>query len=244
MEGIRERKRNSRNWWKMVKKILLLILLWLLCFYIKGYADEADYDEADYGGPPYHLEKEDPEIYRIKLYRAYLVRSDGLEVDLYNSTSGMTIDLVNGQFTPVAEVDIPAGTYTQIKIITSTTFGLKGYVEYKGSYYYTKTTTQQDQIGGPVADIPTGQSDYGIQTATLEDPGEGTEVGPRIGGDPTFIYTDNINLQVDIGKKPRIRVEFLADDALELNDSTPNIIDNGAPAQITFAAPTMDVSTF
>lgn len=150
--------------------------------------------------------------------------------------------MVNGQFAPLADVNIPPGTYTQIKIITSRTFGVKGYILYNGTYYYTKNTTSQEDIGSS-ATIPTSLSAYGTQTTTITDPGSGSEIGSTYEGATTFRYTSNINLQINFGQKPNINVEFLADQYLELNDSTTSVINNGAPAAITFGAPELDVST-
>ncbi|MCM8789454.1 MAG: hypothetical protein NC916_00325 [Candidatus Omnitrophica bacterium] len=192
----------------------------------------------------------DPEVYQIKLYKAYLVAEDETEVTLYENSSGMPINLVNGQFTSVADVEIPPGRYTKIKIITSRTFGLKGYCYFSDNnpggqtgYWYTKSTTRQDDIGFST-DLPTSAADYGMQTATIDDPGSGTEIGPEYEGATTFIYTSNIDLKIGYGDKPTIRAEFLADQYLELNDSTSNNGTDGlSPAEITFGAPIIDVST-
>lgn len=220
--------------------ISLLVVVSILFVYVKpAYSSEGP--SAGGSGPPYYLDTDDPEVYRIKLYKAVLVKNDSTEVILYQNDSGTTMDLVNGSFTSLADVNITPGSYTQVKITTSTTFGLKGYILYSGTYYYTKNGSNQSDIGSS-SSIPTSLSDYGTQTTTITDPGSGTVVGPTMGSDPTFIYTSNITLSIGAGERPKIRAEILANDYLELNDSTVNTIDNGTPAQITFGAPTIDVS--
>ncbi|MCM8786709.1 MAG: hypothetical protein NC935_01490 [Candidatus Omnitrophica bacterium] len=235
-------------------KKLLYILLFFICLFLSDdpvFAANTEIQRPPGGaGEPWHLAMTDPEVYQIKLYKAYLVKDDGTEHTLYENSSGIIINLVNGQFTPVADVNIPPGRYTQIKIITSRTYGLKGYCYFSDNnpggqtgYWYTKDSTDQSDIGFS-SSIPTSAADYGIQRATLDDPGSGTEIGPEYEGNTTFIYTSNINLEIDYGEKPTIRAEFLADQYLELNDSTPNNGgDGGSPAEITFGAPIMEVST-
>ncbi len=205
-------------------------------------------------GEPYHLALADPEVYRVKIYKVFLVRDDGLEVTLWENENGRTFDLVSGNFEPVANVTIPPGHYSQIKLITSRTYGLKGYCYFeddntgKKGYWYTKDTTDYTDIGFD-EELPTDLEEYGMEIITENNPGNGTEVygddpGEKLyEGTTTFLETSSIDLTVEYGTSPTIRVEFLADQYFELCDSTPDDgTDGGSPAQITFGAPDMTVT--
>ncbi len=231
--------------------ILVLGLTFFICFYTTN-AFAKSQRPGSGAGDPYHLALADPELYQIKLYKAYLVKDDATEVTLYESSSGTTLNLVNGQFVPVADVNIPPGSYTQIKIITSRTFGIKGYCYFTDTfpdpdvtgYWYTKSGSSQTNIGFSTS-VPTSAADYGTQTTTITDPGSGTEIGPSYEGQTTFIYTSNISLQIAFGQKPTIRIEFLADQYLELNDDdTGNAPIHSSPYAITFGAPTIDATNY
>ena len=201
-------------------------------------------------GEPYHLALGDPEIFRLTLYKVYLVRDDDVEVTLYENPNGITLDLMNAQFIPVSDIDVPPGRYTKIKVILSTTFGVKGYIAFtdhnppypctppaigcgQTGYWYTKNGSDQSNIGFSTS-IPTSLPDYGTQAATMTDAGEGAEL-ITFEGKPAILYSTDIDLKINMNERPRIRAEFNADEILELNDSTPAYgSDGGSPVQITF----------
>lgn len=241
-----------KKWFKIV------ILITILSFGGLLYADQTTHgeDQSDNqgdGGTIFHLVKGDPAVYRATIYKIYIVADDGTEVTLYENESGNTVDMTIDEFSSLTSASVSVGTYTQAKIITSSTFGLKGYVGYpkdeEGEHqYYTKDGTNQEDIGRLAGTSWTSPSGYGTQTATMTDPGTGTEE-TTYNGNPAFIYTSTISLTVDENTTGTLRVRFLTDKALELNDDTINTKDhpNSNPAgpyivnSITFSAPQVDV---
>lgn len=246
----------------MKKWGVLITMLTILIFCIYSgllYADQTSQGEdisenRGDGGTLFHLTKGDPEVYRATIYKIYLVSDDDTEVPIYENESGNTVDMAVNEFSSLTSASVPVGTYTQAKIITSRTFGLKGHAEYTtteiGSDYifYTKDGTDQANIGHIEGTTWTSPSDYGTQTATMTDPGAGTEE-TTYNGNPAFIYTSTISLTVDEDTTGTLRVRFLTDKALELGDSTTDVDEHtsSSPASlsqvhgITFAAPQVDV---
>lgn len=246
----------------MKRAYVLLGISFLFFFFGISYSGfpknvEFQRDGINEPGEPYHLALADPEIYRVKIYKVFLVRDDGLEVTLWENENGRIFDLVSGNFEPVANVSIPPGHYSYIKLITSRTYGLKGYCYYcdnadvnpKGcGYWFTKNTTDHTNIGFDT-EPPTDLEEYGMEIITENEPGNDTEIygddpGEKLyEGNTTFLEMSPIDLTVNYGSSPTIRVEFVADRYLELSDSTPDDgTDGGSPAQITFGAPDMTVS--
>ncbi|MCM8792685.1 MAG: DUF4382 domain-containing protein [Candidatus Omnitrophica bacterium] len=230
------------------KKLLIISVFCISLFLYPAYVFSAntEFQRPPGGaGEPWHLALADPQTFYITIYKVALVKDDDSEFTLYENPSGLTVELMNNQFVPVSDVDVPAGHYKEIKITVSATYGLKGYCYYEDSntgkkgYWYTKDGSDQSNIGFSES-IP----NPGTQRVTITDAGSGAEL-ITYNGKSAIQYSNDIDLTIKVGERPRIRAEFYADNILELNDSTPDIgSDGGSPAQITFEdIPPVIVST-
>lgn len=83
------------------------------------------------------------------------------KVEMYNGTSWITIfsgtaslDMVKGgTFPGISELNLPAGTYSQVRVTFNNAFPVSGMLNYSGTNYYTTGTTYGGQTN--LASTPT-----------------------------------------------------------------------------------------
>lgn len=94
------------------------------------------------------------------------------KVELYNGTSFVTVftgsaqlDLVaaaGGAFPGIADLSLPAGTYTQIRLTFANQFGMQGTLSSSGTTYYVTPTTINSNAAAVASTLPSAAGEATI----------------------------------------------------------------------------------
>lgn len=203
---------------------------------------------------PYHLKRDNPENFRVVVHAVTIIKDDGTEVELFYDASGTEVDLaVNGGYTSLATAtSIPGGTYTEARLYTSYTYGLKGYTSYQHddyvpntAYYYTNvnSTSTDDSL---LSTSDTGSMpNYGLLSNTLSSSELGSgSYADTYRGISVIKYPESIDLSIPDEGSVNLRITMSVTQAFELNDSntdTSTVV--SSPRTITYQAPGITISS-
>lgn len=240
-------------------RILLIIVLLVYPVNLFAATPPKIGDEA-----PYHLVKSDAIVLSLTVYAITLVGDDDTVSELFYDASGTEIDLTTGaDYTSlVSSANVTAGTYTELRLYTSYTIGLKGYVHYQydgfvaepGRYYYTKSgSTHEDIIASTDLMADTGftdPSDYAVANLEME---EGELDAPSypassypyksISG---ICYRKTLDEEIEISEDETVTfsLSMSVENGLEFNDdNSDSSTVVSAPTNIHFNAPDFAIST-
>lgn len=243
-------------------KRALVIFVYMFCCSLLFAATP---DKIDGGDGIYHLALANARMLRMTIYAITLVSEDGSTVaELFYNASGQEVDLVtNSDYTSMASgAQIPDGTYTELRLYTSYTIGLKGYVHYQydgyvdepGKYFYTKSgSTHEDILGQTDLMADSGfpdPADYNVgnlvmEAGELDDPAYPASAYPYKNIDG-IVYRRALDSPISVSGADSVsfQISMGVQNGLEFNDAeSENSEVVGPPTNIHFNAPDFNLTS-
>lgn len=243
-----------------MKKILLITLLLIFSPCILA----ATPDKIDGGDGIYHVAQANASVLSMTIYAIVLVDNDGNTAELFYDASGTEVDLTTGaDYTSlVSDANISDGTYTELRLYTSLSIGLQGYVHYQydgyvdepGRYYYTKSgSTHEDILGSSDLMADTGfpdPADYTVGNLEMEEGELDSPAYPSssypyrdISG---ICYRTTLDNPIEVSGDETVTLSLSmgVTNGLEFNDADSDSSEVvSAPTNIHFNCPDFDIST-